>query len=140
MVKSYLAIEQVRLGSRLAVDCTASEEALYGLVPALILQPLVENAVVHGIANLLEGGTISVKGEHHQSTLLLQVSNPCDPDRPKGKRAGVGLSLVRERLQSLYGAAAQLRIQEERNHYAIEVVIPFTTTEVALNVESPDDE
>ena len=82
IVQRYLAIEQVRLGSRLTIRCTASDEALATLIPPLILQPLVENAVLHGIARLLDGGTISIHGELQQSTLCVRVRNPVDSGRP----------------------------------------------------------
>jgi two-component system sensor histidine kinase AlgZ len=135
VVQGYLAIEQVRLGSRLAVDCTESEDSRAGYVPALILQPLVENAVLHGISHLLEGGTISISAERRSSTLLVRVRNPLDPDRPRSKRAGLGLQLVRQRLQSQYGTAGVLNVREERGEYVAEVSLPFTATEEAADNE-----
>jgi two-component system sensor histidine kinase AlgZ len=131
-VQRYLAIEQVRLGSRLTVNCTASEPARGAYVPALILQPLVENAVLHGIAHLLDGGTVTISVEHHGGTLLIRVSNPSDPDRPRRKRAGLGLLLVRQRLQSEYGAAGQLQVRDAPDEFVAEVSIPFTATEGAV--------
>jgi two-component system sensor histidine kinase AlgZ len=132
VVQRYLAIEQVRLGSRLTVNCTASEPACAGLVPALILQPLVENAVLHGIAHLLDGGTVTINAECRDGALLIRVSNPSDPDRPRRKRAGLGLLLVRQRLQSEYGTAGQLHVRDEQNEFVAAVSIPFTTTEGAV--------
>jgi two-component system, LytTR family, sensor histidine kinase AlgZ len=125
VVRRYLAIEQVRLGPRLAIDCRASEQALATLVTPLILQPLVENAVLHGIAHMLEGGTISLSAELDQSMLLIRVSNPSDPDRPRSRRPGFGLNLVRQRLESHYGAAGQLQIRDEPGEYVAEVSVPF---------------
>jgi two-component system sensor histidine kinase AlgZ len=135
VIQRYLAIEQVRLGSRLIVNCTASEQALSGYIPALILQPLVENAVLHGIAHLLDGGTISVDAQHLDSALLIRVSNPCDPDRPHGRRAGIGLSLVRQRLQSQCGAAGQLHVREEHGEFIAELSLPFSATELVADNE-----
>ena len=131
VVQRYLAIEQVRLGSRLTVNCVASEQARDGLIPALILQPLVENAVLHGIAHLLEGGTVTIGAERDGAALLIRVSNPSDPGRPRRKRAGLGLLLVRQRLQSEYGAAGQLRIRDEQQEFVAEVSMPFAATEGA---------
>jgi two-component system, LytTR family, sensor histidine kinase AlgZ len=125
VVRRYLAIEQVRLGPRLVLECAVSEQALATTIPPLILQPLVENAVLHGIAQLLDGGTISIRGELDRSTLLIRVSNPSDPDRSRSKRPGFGLMLVRERLQSYYGAASQLKVREENGQYIAEVSAPF---------------
>src|SRR5271168_20190 len=131
VVQRYLAIEQVRLGSRLTVNCVASEQARGGSIPALILQPLVENAVLHGIAHLLEGGTVTISVERDGAALLIRVSNPSDPGRPRRKRAGLGLLLVRQRLQSEYGAAGQLRIRDEQEEFVAEVSLPFAATEGA---------
>jgi two-component system sensor histidine kinase AlgZ len=125
VVQRYLAIEQVRLGARLSMSVEVSEQALATLIPPLILQPLVENAVLHGIAHMLEGGTISIRGELDKSTLRVRVSNPSDPDRPRNRRAGFGLMLVRERLQSQYAGAAQLEVREEQGRYIAEVSVPF---------------
>jgi two-component system sensor histidine kinase AlgZ len=125
VVQRYLAIEQVRLGSRLNMTMAAGEPALATLIPPLILQPLVENAVLHGIAHLLEGGTVSIVCELDKSTLRMRVSNPCDPDRPRNRRPGFGLMLVRERLQSQYAGAAQLEVREAGGEYTAEVSVPF---------------
>jgi hypothetical protein len=57
--------------------------------------------------------------------LVVRVSNPCDPDRPRHKRAGFGLSLVRQRLQSQYGLAGQLEIGEERGEFTAKLSLPF---------------
>src|ERR1700723_1850362 len=105
IVERYLSIEQVRLGARLNVCKETSQQALGARVPALILQPLAENAVLHGIAHLLEGGTVTIKADKVHSMLVVQVSNPCDPDRPRHRPGGFGLSLGRQRLQSQFGAA-----------------------------------
>jgi two-component system sensor histidine kinase AlgZ len=126
VVQRYLAIEQVRLGARLKVDCRASDEARDAAIPALILQPLVENAVLHGIAHLLDGGTITIDAQRQGAALFIRVSNPSDPARPQRKRAGLGVLLVRQRLQSEYGAAGQLQTREEQGEFVAEVSIPFT--------------
>ena len=127
----YLAIEQVRLGARLKVACAASEPARGGSIPALILQPLVENAVLHGIAHLIDGGTVTIDAQRQGAALLIRVSNPSDPARPRRKRAGLGLLLVQQRLQSEYGAAGQLRTREEHGEFVAEVSIPFAEREEA---------
>jgi two-component system sensor histidine kinase AlgZ len=129
IVERYLSIEQVRLGARLNVLKETSEQALGARVPALILQPLAENAVLHGIAHLLEGGTVTIRAQKENAMLVVRVTNPCDPDRPRHKRAGLGLTLVRQRLQSQFGLAGQLEIGEERGEFTAKVSLPF---------ESPD--
>jgi two-component system sensor histidine kinase AlgZ len=133
IVQRYLAIEQVRLGARLKVDCAASEPAGGGYLPALLLQPLVENAVLHGIAHLIDGGTVTIGAERQGAALLIRVSNPSDPARPRRPRAGLGLLLVRQRLQSEYGAAGQLHTREEQGEFVAEVSLPFTEKEEAAD-------
>jgi two-component system, LytTR family, sensor histidine kinase AlgZ len=125
IVQRYLSIEQVRLGARLNVLKETSQQALSAKVPALILQPLAENAVLHGIAHLLEGGTVTIRAEREQSLLVVWVSNPCDPDRPRHQRAGFGLSLVRQRLQSQFGLAGQLEISEGQGEFTAKLSLPF---------------
>jgi hypothetical protein len=125
VVQRYLSIEQVRLGARLAVSVQADPRAHGSLVPALILQPLAENAVVHGIAHLLEGGTVSITAQLTGTLLNVRVSNPCDPNRPRRRQSGYGLSLVRQRLQSLHGAAGGLGVREEAGEFIAEISLPF---------------
>jgi two-component system, LytTR family, sensor histidine kinase AlgZ len=129
IVERYLSIEQVRLGARLNVFKETSPQALSAKVPALILQPLAENAVLHGISHLLEGGTITIRAQQEHSMLVVWVSNPCDPDRPRQKRAGFGLSLVRQRLQSQFGLAGQLETGEERGEFTAKLSLPFEASE-----------
>jgi two-component system sensor histidine kinase AlgZ len=129
IVERYLAIEQVRLGARLTVSKQISQEALTARVPALILQPLAENAVLHGIAHLLEGGTVTITAERQHSMLLVRVANPCDADRPRHQRPGVGLSLVRQRLQSQFGAAGRFEVVEEPGEFIATVSLPFESVD-----------
>ena len=130
-MERYLSIEQVRLGARLNVFKETSPQALTAKVPALILQPLAENAVLHGIAHLLDGGTVTIKAQTEHSMLVVRVSNPCDPDRPRHRGAGFGLSLVRQRLQSQFGLAGQLETGEERGEFTAKLSLPFETPDGA---------
>ncbi|HEY2530007.1 MAG TPA: histidine kinase [Xanthobacteraceae bacterium] len=132
IVERYLSIEQVRLGARLNVLKETNQEALNAKVPALILQPLAENAVLHGIAHLLEGGTVTIRAQAENSMLIVWISNPCDPDRPRHGRAGIGLSLVRQRLQSQFGLAGQLEIGEERGEFTAKLSLPLDSPEAVL--------
>src|SRR5271154_7032981 len=73
--EQYLAIEQTRLGGRLLIDLTVSPETLDALVPSMLLQPLVENAVRHGVAPLVEGGTIRIQSKPHGCQLQISIQN-----------------------------------------------------------------
>ncbi len=81
LAERFLAIEQVRLGSRLHIAGDSDPQAAGCAVPPLLLQPLVENAVIHGVAQLVDGGTIRMTAHRNGQTLIVTVENPCDPDR-----------------------------------------------------------
>ena len=127
----FLAIEQIRLGERLQVTRDAEPGAADCLVPPLLLQPLVENAVVHGVAQLVEGGTISMAASCQGSTLTITLENPCDPDRARTRGVGLGLELLRKRLTTQYGAYDAVRAKEEAGRFRVEVRIPMATTAAA---------
>lgn len=126
LIEDFLAIEQVRFGSRLAFSRRIDDEALTCMIPPLLLQPLIENAIKHGIANLLEGGSISLEANHHGSRLVLVVTNPCDPDTSSQSSKGVGLDNVRGRLSSVYGNEARLDTQERDGLFRAEISLPLT--------------
>ena len=104
----YLEIEQVRFGDRLVVRRAIDSAALDLLVPNLVLQPLVENAVRHGIAPRASGGRIEVRAASVQGTLTVEVTD--DGPGAAAIREGVGISNTRARLEQLYGAAAHLEL------------------------------
>ena len=93
-------------------------------MPPLLLQPIAENAVRHGIAHVLEGGVIRVRAERSDGVLRVVAENPCDPDRPRSRGAGVGLANVRERLRALHGAEATLNTGEQEAVWRVEVILP----------------
>jgi hypothetical protein len=119
----FLDIERVRFGERLRVEIS-SGGADACLVPPLILQPLVENAVTHGVAHVLEGGTIAIHASATPAALTLVVENPCDRDRPCSAGAGVGLANVRARLRALHGDDARLSASERGGVWRVELVMP----------------
>ncbi len=105
----YLEIEQVRFGDRLQVHRRISPETLDLLVPNLVLQPLVENAVRHGIAPRAAGGRIEVAARIEQGALTVEVLD--DGPGPAGEiREGLGLSNTRARLEHLYGSGCRLEL------------------------------
>jgi len=108
MTRRYLAIEQVRFDQRLSIQQNVPAEALPLTVPPLILQPLVENAVKHGIAQLIEGGVIQISAVVNERDWRISIVNTYDPESPGRKGAGLGLHNVRKRLETLYAGAARL--------------------------------
>jgi signal transduction histidine kinase len=113
-VERYLEIEQVRFGARLAVRIDAGEGLGGCRVPALILQPLVENAVKHAVAPREAGGRIDVRARRSGDALLLAVEDdgpgPADAATRPGPAAGIGLANTRERLVQRYGETAALTL------------------------------
>jgi hypothetical protein len=125
LARRFLEIEQVRFGDRLKADI-ASWEGEPVFVPPLILQPLVENAVRHGIAHTLEGGVVRVRAAAGSAQLVIQVENPADPDRPRARGTRLGLANVRERLRSAYGATeARLDVVEADGAFRVRLELPM---------------
>jgi sensor histidine kinase YesM len=127
LAERFLEIERVRLGARLQVTCEADTAAASCLVPPLLLQPLVENAVVHGIGQLVDGGRVSMTACRDASTLTIAIDNPCDPDRRPSRGSGLGLELLRKRVAAQFGADGSVRVDGQPDHFRVEVRIPATT-------------
>jgi len=125
--RRYLAIEQTRLGERLLVEYSIAPETSEALVPSMLLQPLVENAIRHGIAPAVEGGRIAICSELEGSQLQILVSNTGSSAAQRGKRAGgVGLANTGERLRTLYGSDQKLDLQwPEVGGCEVRIAIPF---------------
>jgi LytS/YehU family sensor histidine kinase len=127
LVRGYLAIERVRFGKRLIAGEQIPEECLPDLVPPLILQPLVENAIVHGIAGVLEEGVLQLTAEHTaDGKLRLVVENSFDPDAKKRRQTEFGLASIRKRLQVIYGHEASLKVSTVRDLFRVELAVPRT--------------
>jgi len=124
LAETFLAIEEVRFGARLRSSFEVDEDALTLAVPPLALQPLVENAVHHGIAHLLDGGLVRVAARRRAGRLELEVDNPCDPDRPASRGAGVGLANVRQRLAALYAHRAAVEVESEPERFRVRLLLP----------------
>ncbi len=124
LAQTYLDVEQVRFGSRLKVEMNVDDACADCMVPPLVLQPLIENAVKHGIATLVDGGTIRVEGCVNDGHLKISVENGFDPESPAPRRHGLGLRNVRSRLQTRFGAEAKLTAQADQNQFRAEMIVP----------------
>jgi two-component system sensor histidine kinase AlgZ len=124
LARDFLAVEQARFGSRLRVSEDIPQDALGFLVPPLILQPLVENAVRHGIAGLVDGGTISLRASLAGQNLKLAIENDRDPEGARAAGQGLGLANVRRRLEAVYGEAAMLALRVDGVRFTAELTIP----------------
>jgi two-component system sensor histidine kinase AlgZ len=123
LAEQYLRVEQVRFGSRLNVSAMVAADSAALLVPPLILQPLVENAVRHGIATMLDGGTVEITVRRSGDRGLIDVRNPRDPDS-KRPGTGLGLDLVRRRLGASFGGRASLVIDSTPASYHVSMNLP----------------
>lgn len=126
LTRGFLAIEQIRFGPRLTIDESIHADTLPCIVPPLILQPLVENAIAHGIAQLVDGGTVSVAAERLGTRLKISIRNPVDPERKLHKGHGIGLQNVRNRLEALYQNEASLETHLDTSVFKAEVILPAT--------------
>jgi LytS/YehU family sensor histidine kinase len=129
LAEHFLSIEQTRFGQRLSYEMCIERGCESVPVPSLILQPIVENAVGHGIAHLLEGGAITLAASIRGGVLSIRVLNPCDRDRVRAGNAGLGLENIRRRLLALYGSAARCAIQETPDQFLVELVLPVVPQE-----------
>jgi sensor histidine kinase YesM len=126
LVEKYLEVERVRYGDRLQLSVDAGD-ADACLVPSLLLQPVVENAVTHGVAHMLDGGLVRVTASSSPARVTMIVENPCDPDRPRRVGGGVGLANVRSRLRALYGDEATVNASEQDGLWRVQITLPATT-------------
>ena len=124
LAKAYLEVEQVRFGARLNVEIDADADCEHCVVPSLVLQPLVENAVKHGIAGLVDGGTIRLVARCTNGVLQLKIENDFDPDSPASSRHGLGLRNVRDRLRALYENTARVDTKATTDHFVVELELP----------------
>jgi len=127
-LQKYLEIQKVRFAERLAVKIQVPAELMGSQVPSLILQPMVENAIKHGIAKRAQGGEIRVSAARSDGILKLTVYND-GPGLVAGRengRSGIGISNTRTRLQSLYGKSFELSLQNHGPHgVEATVSVPF---------------
>ena len=129
-LQRYLDIQQVRFGERLRVSVDIPTDLLAAQVPSLLLQPLVENAIKHGIATRVKGGIIRVTAARADGSLSLSVYNdgPAFADDWQTRGGGVGLANLRMRLQILYGSASDLQMKRAGTD-GVEVVVTLPLRE-----------
>jgi hypothetical protein len=124
LARGYLEVERVRFGARLRVEEEIEPECEACGVPALLLQPLVENAVKHGIAGLVEGGSIRLTARRRGAAVAITLENAFDPEASAPGKMGIGLSHVRRRLQVRYGDDAAFAAGPIGAVYRVELRFP----------------
>jgi hypothetical protein len=124
LARTYLEVEQVRFGARLQVEMQVDDACADCQVPPLVLQPLIENAIKHGIASMVEGGVVRLEGHVEDGHLAVRVENSFDPEAPSPRHSGLGLRNVRNRLETRFGDAAHLHVAAQDNRFSAEMVFP----------------
>ena len=124
LAQRYLDIEQIRFGSRLHVTWELDPEAASARLPPLLLQPLVENAVRHGVEPSAEGGVIRIRTKVKLGRAVLSIANsvPKEPSRPGH---GMALKNVRERLRLMHDVAAQFEARQDKDVFRVQIVVPL---------------
>ena len=124
LARSYLAVERVRFGDRLRVEETVYPDCEDCGVPPLVLQPLVENAVKHGVSGMLGGATIRLAARRTEAGVEIAVENAFDAETPAAERTGRGQENVRRRLRVRYGATATFEAGARDGVYRVELRLP----------------
>ncbi len=125
IARAYERVERLRLGERLNIDWQIDELPLEAAVPALILQPLLENAVYHGIEPLEKGGTIRVVGRRDGKAAVITIDNPVAP-KVVARRPGhrIGLDNVRQRLELMFHGEAEVEVFEAPERFVVTLRFP----------------
>ncbi len=140
LIEQYLAIELVRFADRLTVIWEIAPETQDALVPTLLLQPLVENALRHGIARSVNGGTVVISAYSSGETVCIAVwNNGPSLQANRAGRRGVGLHNTEERLHRLYGEGGKLTIANDaRGGVSVRVCVPWRTADAAAISEDSE--
>jgi two-component system, LytTR family, sensor histidine kinase AlgZ len=117
----YLGIEQLRLGDRLQVEWDVDDSTREAPMPSLILQPLAENAVYHGIAGLPEGGCIRIQIFRHNDQVCASIENPVPDTRSASAGNNMALNNVAQRLEATYGVGTRLETSSPAGHFHVEL-------------------
>ncbi len=127
IARQYLEIEKLRLGDRLKIDWNVNNVPRSAMIPALTLQPLLENAIYHGIEPRFSGGTVKIELWGEGETLNVMITNPLPEVRKQSHHRGNKLAMdnIRQRLTSHFGDAASMQSFEEAEHYHVKLKIPI---------------
>ncbi|RYY92183.1 MAG: sensor histidine kinase, partial [Comamonadaceae bacterium] len=133
LAERYLAIEQVRFGDRLRIKWQLDPAASSARLPPLLLQPLVENAVKHGVEPSPDGAKLRIRTERRGDTVVIEVVNSLPPlrwaDQPLPRGHGIALDNVRDRLRLMHDMQAQFSAGMDQESYRVRIVIPAAGNE-----------
>jgi two-component system sensor histidine kinase AlgZ len=128
LARRYLALEQLRLGERLQLDWRVQADVESALIPPLLLQPVLENAIYHGIERLPQGGTVTISIGRSHRDLTLEISNP-HPGTTGSSGHRLALDNIRERLALLYDLEANYQVYAGQHEYRVRITLPYQREE-----------
>jgi two-component system sensor histidine kinase AlgZ len=128
--RSYLHIEQLRLAERLKCHWQVDEQLMDQSLPSLLIQPLVENAVIHGIEPLAEGGEIMIRIYAEASDWLIEIDNPCADCQVDTRGNQIAQANIRERLAAIYADRASMQIEAGEGRYRVRIRLPLSAGEL----------
>ena len=131
IARTHQRIEQLRLGDRLTVRWDVDDLPMRALVPSLIVQPLLENAVYHGIEMLPRGGEVSIVGRRVEDSVQIEVRNPILAQSGYGEREGNRMALenIRQRLELAWPGRARVETQQDEQEFCARLIFPYASDE-----------
>lgn len=124
LARQYLSLEQWRLGTRLQVRWRLPEPLPELNMPALTIQPLIENAIRHGIESCVQGGVVGIELVQSKTTITLLITNPFGEKRDSNTHNGIALANIAQRLQLFFGAEASLNCNKKERQFRVKLVLP----------------
>lgn len=133
LCEHFLSIEKIRFGKKLQVSMQISEETQNCLLPPMLLQPLLENAIKHGIRDLIDGGVITLHTQLYRDYLILRMTNPVASDEAgdappasgRSEGTGTGLKNLHARLRSIYANGAQADWTRSEEQFQVTITLPL---------------
>jgi len=126
LCERYLDIEKLRLGERLKLEWQTSDIPFDSYVPPLIIQPLLENAIYHGIEPRTEGGTIKIHGKKENNQIMLTIENPIPISRDEAKSGNrIAQENIRARLATMFGDRGKMEVTEQEDIYFVTLTWPY---------------
>jgi len=125
-INQFISIEKVRFGERLFVEIHCDDDCATHLVPPLIIQPLIENAIKYGVHESLGAASIEINCFCRQDMLEVSVLNSIDGENAPVSKSGIGLKNVANRLSLMYGASGLMKVTKEKNSFSVKLIIPQT--------------
>jgi two-component system sensor histidine kinase AlgZ len=121
----YQRIEKLRLGERLHVRWDVADLPMRALIPSLIIQPLLENAIYHGIELLPDGGEVRVSGKRDDDFLVITISNPVAPGRERTKSGNnMAMANIQQRFELAYDKRAEVVVTEQDESFSVRLRFP----------------